>query len=262
MNTTSPRTAVSSPVVPNYFATATSASGLQEALSSNGSQTTLNPAVALATYPSSIAFGVIPSTRSSETELATDPSSTQSNTAQLSALNTRAAQVEPQMPPTKTKSLSGGVSNSTTFEKGAMLLAPTETQVLQTEYGSIGVAKDSLVLAIAFEHGIALYNLHDTKRGAVSFTFGNQSVRVAPGQHALLTDRSVQSFEQINPMSCVAYRNVDARDLGHGVKSFHAEFDILSMMRGLEPLKQMLRSADEHTSKIAHRALKTAALIM
>jgi hypothetical protein len=79
------------------------------------------------------------------------------------------------------KPLVGAVSNATTFEEGVMLLAPTENQILQTAYGSIGVAKNSLVLAIAFERGIALYNLHDTKRGAVSFNFNNHKIMLALG---------------------------------------------------------------------------------
>jgi hypothetical protein len=160
------------------------------------------------------------------------------------------------------KPLVGAVSNATTFEEGVMLLAPTENQILQTAYGSIGVAKNSLVLAIAFERGIALYNLHDTKRGAVSFNFNNHKIMLALGQHALLTDRSVESFEQINPISCVAYRNVDARDLGDGVKCFQAEFNILSIIRGVEPIKQMLQSLDPHARKMAQSALKNAALTM
>jgi hypothetical protein len=159
------------------------------------------------------------------------------------------------------KVLVGGIDNTTRLDSGAMLIAADRNQSLKTEYGAVTVAKDSLVLAIAFDHGIAVYNLHDTKRGAVSVSFRNHNILIAPGQHVLLTDRDVQYFEQINPVNFVGYRNMDAKDLGDGVKRFHAEFDIFSMFRGLEPLRQMADSADVKNRKAAMTALKTAALI-
>jgi hypothetical protein len=159
------------------------------------------------------------------------------------------------------KVLVGGIDNTTRLDSGAMLIAADRNQSLKTEYGAVTVAKDSLVLAIAFDHGIAVYNLHDTKRGAVSVSFRNHNILIAPGQHVLLTDRDVQYFEEINPINFVGYRNMDAKDLGDGVKRFHAEFDILSMFRGLEPLRQMFDSPDVKNRKAVMTAIKTAALI-
>jgi fibronectin-binding autotransporter adhesin len=159
------------------------------------------------------------------------------------------------------KVLVGGVDNQSQLDRGPILVSADRNQVLRTEFGSIGIAKDSLVLAIAFDHGVAVYNLHDTKRGAVTVSYRNHSIVLAPGQHVLLTERNVKYFEQINPVNYVGYRNLDARDLGDGVKSFHAEFDIYSLIKGLEPLKAMFSSRDPLSRKSAQNALKTAALI-
>ena len=167
--------------------------------------------------------------------------------------------VTPTTPASKT--LVGGVNNNSRLDSGATLISADRNQVLQTEFGSVGIAKDSLVLAIAFDHGIAVYNLHDSKRGAVTVNYRNHNIVLASGQHALLTEKDVKYFEQINPISYVGYRNLNAQDLGDGVKAFHAEFDIYSMIKGLEPLQAMFSSSDTQSRKVALSALKTAALI-
>jgi len=77
-----------------------------------------------------------------------------------------------------------------------------------------------------------------------------------------LTDRNVHQFQEVNPAEFVGYRNVSSRSYEDGVKSFSGEFDPRTLLFGVEPLKQMVRSNDQRSRRVSSAMLKTAAILL
>ncbi|MBU6455010.1 MAG: hypothetical protein KGS72_24785, partial [Cyanobacteria bacterium REEB67] len=162
------------------------------------------------------------------------------------------------------KPLNGGVSNTAerSLQKGSMFVAPDVDTVIQTGFGSVNVAAGSVALVVAFDGGVAVYNLHDSKRDSVVVSGNGHNVSVVPGRNAILTTRNVHYFEEVNPAEFVGYRRLTSTAFGDGVKAFQSEFDIRTMLMGVEPLKQLVRAEDAHSRKVSGSLLKTAAILM
>ena len=145
-----------------------------------------------------------------------------------------------------------------------MFISPEKDTTVKTAFGNVDVAADSVALIIAFDGGLAVYNFHDTRRDSVVITSaaGQHKVAIAPGRHAVLTSRNVHHFQEVNPAEFVGYRNVSARSFDDGVRSFSGEFDPRTLLFGVEPLKQMVRSSDARSRRVSNSMLKTAAILL
>jgi hypothetical protein len=98
-------------------------------------------------------------------------------------------------------------SNVRFLKEGPMLLAPDTNSSVETEFGSVQIAANSVALIIAFEGGLAVYDLHDNKKDSVVVASGSHRLALVPGRCALLTRRDVRCFEQVNPAQLVGYRH-------------------------------------------------------
>lgn len=159
--------------------------------------------------------------------------------------------------------LSGNVTNITrrSIQKGAMLMAPESNTVIDTPHGSVGVSAGSVALLIASDKGLAVYDLHDNKKGSVVLTGGGNSTSLIPGRSAFLTKASAGDFGEVNPIKFVGYRHVVSRDLAEN-KLYQADFEILSMVRGLKPLGGLVDSTNPKARKTMDNMLKTAAILL
>ncbi|MBX9670778.1 MAG: hypothetical protein K2X93_24470 [Candidatus Obscuribacterales bacterium] len=160
--------------------------------------------------------------------------------------------------------LQGEVSNGVqhrTLERGPLLLAPQTDVVVDTPHGSIAVAAKSLVLMISSEDSLAVYNMHDVHKNAVTVTHDGNSINVAPGTTALL-DKSSKTFEELNPAQFVRYRQPACKAVNKATKLYRAEFELFSMLQGLPAFKELLASEDAETRKTMRGVLKTAAILM
>ncbi|MFA6209200.1 MAG: S-layer family protein [Candidatus Obscuribacterales bacterium] len=160
--------------------------------------------------------------------------------------------------------LAGTVSNAVRHQvdTGAMLLAPERNTIIETPYGSVGIAAGSVALLIAFDKGLAVYDLHDNRKDSVVLTSGNHSTSLIPGRSAVLTHSSVKTFEDINPVRFVGYRRMSSRAVSEQTKLYQAEFEVLSMVRGLKPLSSLSSSTNPKTRKTVDNLLKTAAILL
>ncbi len=98
-----------------------------------------------------------------------------------------------------------------TLDKGAFLLAPDHNTVVDTPYGPVSVAAGAVALLVSFDKGLAVYDLHDGRKGAVVVGSGPQCATLVPGRSAVLTKTSVTSFEEINPAQLVGYRKLTSK---------------------------------------------------
>ena len=157
--------------------------------------------------------------------------------------------------------LQGGVSNAghTTLNQGALLLSPGQNTVIDTAFGSVNVAANSMVLVIASENGLSVYNLHDAHKNAVVINGEHGAVALTPGRSAVITSASVRSFEEANQAPFVPYRRLVSKEFGGNAKLYQADFDLVSMVRGLPAFKKM--SGDAKQRAAVDSVLKTAAIM-
>ena len=165
------------------------------------------------------------------------------------------------------RTLSGGVSRNHVsqapvqkLDSGALLLAPDHDSKVETSFGTVDVASGSVVLLIASEKTLAVYDLHDGHKGAVTLSKGEQRTTLSPGRSAILTSSNTQTFEEINPAQTVAYRALDSKS-ALGAKLYQAEFEMFSMMRGLKGINHMAQSDNAQARKAAASVFKTAAIL-
>ncbi len=119
-----------------------------------------------------------------------------------------------------------------------------------------------MALIVSSANCVAIYNLHDQHKNAVSIKHGDKLITVPPGRSIVLANASLNSFERANPAPFVAYRRLSSNDLGALTKMYLADFDMASMMHGLPGLKDLLASNIPSQRKIANNMLKTAAILM
>ncbi len=174
----------------------------------------------------------------------------------------------PVLPPSQTSPLNellkGKISNNMEryLNQGPMLLAPEVNTSVRTDYGSVDVAAHAVALIIAFDGGLAVYNLHDTMRDSVVVTSGSHSLAVVPGHSAVITRREVRSFEQVNPAEFVGYKRMSTRAYSDGTKTFHGQFDPCTLLHGVGPLRELIYAKNRSSEKITKSMLKTTAILM
>ncbi len=174
-------------------------------------------------------------------------------------LNSQSARTKPSLPTV----LQGKVSNISqrNLSRGAMLLAPQTNTTVNTDSGKVFVAADAVALIVAFDGGVAVYNFHDKKHDSVVIEGIGHKLSVSPGRNAVLTNRNIHYFEEVNPAEFVGYRKLAANSYDDGVTTFQSEFYMPSMVHGVEPLKQLFHAKDAESKKIAKSMLKTAAIL-
>jgi hypothetical protein len=160
--------------------------------------------------------------------------------------------------------LTGGVSNiqHKTLDSGALLLSPEQRTILDTPLGSVRLDKGSVALIVMSDKGLAVYNLHDEHNNAVVINDGASVLAVSPGRSAVVTRHVGKTFEEINPAPFVAYRRVGSSAAGNQSKIYQADFDMVSMARGLPALRQLCQSDNAATRKSMAKMLKTMAIMM
>jgi hypothetical protein len=185
-------------------------------------------------------------------------------------LQDRSSRVEPALQTvsaTSDKALVGGISQTVNgtrtmhLNKGAVVFAPTVNTVVSTEFGQVRIAAHSLVLMISFKDGVAIYDLDDQHKGAVTARVFNHEIPLGPGRHILVTHDNVKRFENVNPVQMLGYNNVTEFNAGGGLKVFAAGFSVPSAMQTVLPLTQLLSSNHPHAQKFGKHLMKTAALL-
>ena len=149
------------------------------------------------------------------------------------------------------------------LKRGPLLISPQKPTRIETDFGTVKVASGAVALIIAFDGGVAVYNLHDRHKGSVTLECDQDCFALAPSQSVTLTNSRVHFFEEINPVPTVAYRRINIHEHNNGLKSFRSEFNILSLLRGVAPLHKLFDSSGtvEHLNT-GGSILKTAAILM
>jgi len=104
------------------------------------------------------------------------------------------------------------------LKAGTAVVVPAEDTVVATPYGQVTIGANSVVLLILSGSGLSVFDLDDTKHGAVRIRSGERSIVLSPGMHATLTTE--RNFADANPAQCVAHRKLTASRTGSSLQVF------------------------------------------
>jgi hypothetical protein len=147
------------------------------------------------------------------------------------------------------------------LDNGALFLEATENTQVATPFGSIGVTTGSVLLIVATDKILAVYNLHDTRKDAVVITYDKGTVSVTPERVAILAKLSVKSFEEANPAPTVAYHPPTCREVSKDLKLYQADFEISTLLQRFPQISNLLHSDDPTRRKTMSNVLKTGAIM-
>ncbi len=149
------------------------------------------------------------------------------------------------------------------LDRGPLLVAPENDIIVETPFGKVNVAAKTLALLIASDTSVAVYNLHDIRKSALTVsTTAGHTFNVTPGTSAVLVNSHDKQFEDVNPARFVRYRQPVERKLTNTHKLYRAEFEIISLLNGLPAVKDLMKSENKETRKTMMNVLKTAAVLM
>jgi fibronectin-binding autotransporter adhesin len=148
------------------------------------------------------------------------------------------------------------------LKKGSVLIASSTDSVINTPLGEVSVAARSLALVMSFAGGVAVFNLDDSHRDAVSISVGGSKISLAPGKSVVIASDATKSFDRINPAQLICYQGVTEHVLGNGMKAFKAEFSLPSAINAVAPLKALLQSNHPEAKRICGHLLKTTSIVM
>jgi hypothetical protein len=152
--------------------------------------------------------------------------------------------------------------NRMNFANGNFLCSPSSTAILDTKFGALKIAPGSLVLAMATEDGLAVFNLDDRCKNAVTIEHGLHKLSVSPGHHLFITDKGNVDFGDINVSEHILYSGLQESKLSSGEHVFNAQFYIPSAIESVKPLLQLVTSKDPIAKAKTNRLMKTVAILM
>ncbi len=158
---------------------------------------------------------------------------------------------------------SGSLTEGSHFDlnKGNILFSPNHDITVGTHEGIVHIAANSLVFVMETGNDVAVYNLHDDKKGGVTVHFGEKFITLTPGKQAVLTRKNTRELDSVNPGFGVGYRNPVWQEVSDGVTACVTEFSIPSAVVKIQPLRQLLLSKDPKARKIADSMLHDAVIL-
>ncbi len=141
-----------------------------------------------------------------------------------------------------------------TLPPGNSLFYANADSKIITAFGEITVKSGSALLILQNDNGLAVLNLHDDRRNAVTFDMNGSRIEIPLGRQLIISSRWDLSFDQINP-SRIGYRELSEITVG-GRKVYLSEFSIIS---ALSTIGNSLTTANVNPERILKRLLKSAA---
>jgi len=155
-------------------------------------------------------------------------------------------------------------------------IAPQRQTEIATTYGTVHIAPGAMVLLVADDHALSLYDLHDRHANSVCVAVSGgveppgaagdahnrkQIFALSPGKHLTLCKGAHRQFADLNKLPFVLYAASDRHNVNDELSGFYGDYSIASLIANFDAFKTMLASKDKHTQKVAHSVLKTAAIL-
>jgi hypothetical protein len=172
------------------------------------------------------------------------------------------ASFQPGLPLTGSITRTVGVSRVVRLTRGSVVFAPSRDTVVNTPFCQVKIDAKSVVMLMAFRHGVAIFNLDDAHSRAVVVKAGDSDLVLSPGMHAVVTVDSVKNFADVNPAQLIGHHTIREQSLGKGLKAFTSAFSVPQAISAVVPLNQLLKSQEPRAHKVAQHLLKTTTMLM
>lgn len=141
-------------------------------------------------------------------------------------------------------------------------LMPDKVVNVLLEYGKLSVGKGSIVHVSDWGSGVAIYDLHDSRRGDVSVSGGKEKIVLHPGMMVVLSKERLNNDRAMPAgLRRIGIRNGVTHSLSSGAFIYDAEFSMASAITNIENLKGLCQSAYPEDRKLRDSVLKTAACL-
>ena len=155
-------------------------------------------------------------------------------------------------------SLAAGGNISYILDRSTVLFAPKSDIVITTKEGEVHIKSGAVALIFEDGQAVSVLDMSDREPGAVTFVTSCYIIALVPGQQVVLTRNLSTTFNDINPASSVACRNVEKVPLNNGVVAYISEFSIVSALNTAHLYRQL---AQMHPPVAFNKIMKTAASI-
>lgn len=155
----------------------------------------------------------------------------------------------------------GSGGNFMNLDKGNVLVRSAQDIAVRTHEGDVHIAAGALVFVMETGADVAVFDLHDKGSSSVTVSAGGTEFKLSPGTQIVLTRVKDAKFDDVNPATGVASRNISEHKLADGISAFVADFSMMSALAHIDYL-HALASSDKHEAKsIVAQILKNAACL-
>lgn len=154
------------------------------------------------------------------------------------------------------------ISGKIALFEGTTLFIPSEDMVIDTRHGKVKMTAHSVVLVSSSQSELAVYDIHDHKKGAVTVNAQGKTMKLAPGRHVVITTDDSGEFAMANAIDVIPHTDVRTMEKGEKTTIFTSEFSIPAAINSVNALKSLTSSPDPDLQKVANKVMKTAAIKM
>lgn len=154
------------------------------------------------------------------------------------------------------------VSEKIALFEGTTLFVPHNDMIVETAHGNVHIASNSVVLVSSNLNDLAVYDIHDHKKGSIWIETTGKRLNLAPGRHIVITTDESGNFAMANAIQTIPHCDI-TRMPGEEAKTiFISEFSIPAAINAVGSLKALATSDDPDLQKVSGRVMKTAAILL
>ncbi|MBX9671377.1 MAG: hypothetical protein K2X93_27560 [Candidatus Obscuribacterales bacterium] len=154
------------------------------------------------------------------------------------------------------------LSEKVALFEGTTLFIPDGDLELDTRHGRIHIGSRAVVLVSSSENEVAVYDIHDHKKGSVSVHIDGKKLTLAPGRHIVITTDQTGDFAMANAIESIPHCDIAKIQNSETKKVFTSEFSIPATIQSVSALKSLTVSQEPELQKVSHNIMKTAAIVM
>lgn len=164
--------------------------------------------------------------------------------------------------PVDAEGIKKAVSDRITLFDGTTLFVPDHDMVVETRHGQVQLAAKSVVLVSVSENGLAVYDIHDDKKGSIYVQSGEKTYKLAPGRHVVITTDASGDFAMANALELIAHSDVRHVASETNTHAYTSAFSIPGAINSVSALKSLAVSKDPDMKKVSDKVMKTAAILL
>ncbi len=154
------------------------------------------------------------------------------------------------------------LSEKVALFEGTTLFIPDGDLELDTRHGRIHIGSRAVVLVSSSQNEVAVYDIHDHKKGSVSVHIDGKKLTLAPGRHLVITTDQTGDFAMANAIESIPHCDIARIQNSETKKVFTSEFSIPATIQSVSALKSLTVSQEPELQKVSHNIMKTAAIVM